>query len=61
MSDVFFDGFGQIFVLKAYKFGSGFAIQTTFKEQAGVIEASAREVGVALHYEIGRASCRERV
>ena len=48
MSDVFFDGFGQIFVLKAHKFGSGFAIQTTFKEQAGVIEASAREVGMAL-------------
>ena len=48
MADVFFDGFGQVFVLKAHKFGSGFAVQTTFKEQAGVIEPSAREVGVAL-------------
>ena len=48
MADVFFDGFGQVFVLKAHKFGSGFAVQTTFKEQAGVIEPSAREVGMAL-------------
>ena len=34
--------------MQAHEFGSGFAVQTTFKEQAGVIEPSAREVGVAL-------------
>ena len=48
MGDVFFNGFGQVFVLKACKFRSGFAVQTAFKKQACVIKPSACEVGVAL-------------
>ena len=48
MGDVFFDGFGQVFILEAGKLGGGFAVQTAVKEQAGVIEPSAREVGMAL-------------
>ena len=48
MGDVFFDGFGQVFVLKACKFKRGFAVQTAFKKQADVIKPSACEVGMAL-------------
>lgn len=48
MSDVFFNGFGQVFVLKVCKFRIGFAVQTAFKKQACVIKPSACEIGMTL-------------
>ena len=48
MGDVFFDGFGQVFVLNVCKFRRGFSVQTAFKKQACVIKPSAYEVGMAL-------------
>ena len=51
MGDVFFDSFGQVFVLKACKFRRSFAVQTAFKKQACVIKPSACEVGMALQQD----------
>lgn len=48
MGDVFFNGFRQIFVLKACKFRRGFAVQTAFKKQTCVIKPSACEIGMTL-------------